>query len=282
MLRGYVEIAKDAEILQNVLLIGGGVSSTDIAREIGAVAKSVYQSTRNGEFDLPASVLPENGVRIGEISRFELQSDRPLLDDEHLPLIVHLKSGQKLCGVHGIIICTGYHITLPFLQDYHDDESSPADANETVLVTDGTQVHNLHKDIFYIPDPTLVFIGIPYYTATFTLFEFQAIAVTAVFSGIAELPPAEEMREEYLGRIKAKGSGRGFHSLKNVEEYYVADILEWVNKARASQKLAAIEGHTKTWLEAKEAQRERLKQLLGSEARRHSGVSEFWVLEMCM
>ncbi|RHZ66725.1 putative FAD dependent oxidoreductase [Aspergillus thermomutatus] len=266
---------------KNILLIGGGVSSADIAREIGPVANSVYQSTRNGEFDLAASVLPENGVRISEIARFELQSDKALLDDEHLPLIVHLKSGEKLCGIHGIIICTGYHITLPFLQEYHDDDTSPVDANETVLVTDGTQVHNLHKDIFYIPDPTLVFVGVPYYTATFTLFEFQAIAVAAVFSGIAQLPPAEEMRAEYLGRIKAKGSGRGFHSLKDVEEHYVTDILEWVNKARASRGLAAIEGHTKTWKEAKEAQRERLKQLFGSGARRDSGVGEFPALEVC-
>ncbi|KAF7157595.1 hypothetical protein CNMCM5623_001969 [Aspergillus felis] len=266
---------------KNILLVGGGVSSTDIAREIGPIAKSVYQSTRNGEFDLAASVLPENGVRISEIARFEVQSDKPVLEDEHLPLIVHLKSGQKLCGIHGIIICTGYHITLPFLQEYHDDETSAADANETVLVTDGTQVHNLHKDIFYIPDPTLVFVGVPYYTATFTLFEFQAITVAAVFSGIAQLPPAEEMRAEYLARIKAKGSGRGFHSLRNVEEHYVADILDWVNKARTSYGLAAIEGHTKTWLDAKEAQRERLKQLFGGGERRDSGVGEFPVLETC-
>ncbi|EAW16835.1 putative FAD dependent oxidoreductase [Aspergillus fischeri NRRL 181] len=266
---------------KNILLIGGGVSSTDIAREIGPIAKAVYQSTRNGEFDLTASVLPENGVRISEIARFELQSDKTLPDDAHLPLIVHLKSGQKLCGIDGIIICTGYHITLPFLPDYHDDVASPADANETVLVTDGTQVHNLHKDIFYIPDPTLVFVGVPYYTATFTLFEFQAVAVAAFFSGIAQLPPTEEMRAEYLARIKAKGSGRGFHSLRNVEEHYVADILEWVNKARASHGLPAVEGHTKTWLEAKEAQKERLKELFGSGARRDSGVGEFPVLETC-
>lgn len=196
-------------------------------------------------------------------------------------MIVHLKSGQKLCSIDGIIICTGYHITLPFLPDYHDDVTSPADANETVLVTDGTQVHNLHKDIFYIPDPTLVFVGVPYYTATFTLFEFQAIAVAAFFSGVAQLPPTEDMRAEYLARVKAKGSGRGFHSLRNVEEHYVADLLEWVNKARASRGLAAVEGHTKSWLEAKEAQRERLKELLGGGTRRDSGVGEFPVLETC-
>jgi hypothetical protein len=134
-------------------------------------------------------------VRISEIARFELQSDKPSLEDAHLPLIVHLKSGQKLCGIDGIIICTGYHITLPFLQEYHDDETSPADANETVLVTDGTQVHNLHKDIFYIPDPTLVFVGVPYYTATFTLFLLW------------DCPAASHRRDE--GGISCSHQGEG-------------------------------------------------------------------------
>ncbi|EAW12388.1 putative FAD dependent oxidoreductase [Aspergillus clavatus NRRL 1] len=266
---------------RNILLIGGGVSATDIAREIGSTAKTVYQSTRNGEFDLPSSMLPENSLRISEIDRIEVQSGIQILDNAPLPLVVHLKSGQRLCGIDGIIICTGYHITLPFLREYHDDETSAADANNTVLVTDGTQVHNLHKDIFYIPDPTLVFVGVSYYTATFTLFEFQAIVVAAVFSGAAQLPSKEKMRAEYTGRIKAKGSGRAFHSLKDVEEHYVDDILNWVNRGRAAHGLPAIEGHTKTWHAAKEAQRERLKQLFATGNRRDSGVGEIPVLDVC-
>ncbi|RAK99928.1 putative FAD dependent oxidoreductase [Aspergillus ibericus CBS 121593] len=264
---------------KNVLLIGGGVSSTDLAREIGPLAKTVYQSTRNGEFDISSSVLPDNGVRVSEIERFEVESPTAH-DNESLPMAVHLKSGQKLCGIDAVIICTGYHITLPFLSEYHDDATPAEKANETILVTDGTQVHNLHKDIFYIPDPTLAFVGVPYYTATFTLFEFQAIVVANVFAGIADLPFRSEMRDEYTRKIKEKGSGKRFHSLKDVEEFYVLDLLEWINADREKHGLPAIEGHSDSWHAGKAAQRERVQLLLGPGRRRDSGIGELPALEV--
>ncbi|KAL3462835.1 major facilitator superfamily domain-containing protein [Aspergillus heterothallicus] len=246
---------------KNILLIGGAVSAIDIAREIGSQAGTIYQSTRNGEFDIAASILPENGVRISEIERYEILEDVETADDKALPLKIHLKSGQELCNVHEIIICTGYQFTLPFLPDYHNDKLSPAEADEEILVTDGTQAHNLHKDIFYIPDPTLAFVGVPFYTATFTLFEFQAIVVANVLSGIAGLPAENEMRAEYNERVKRKGVGKRFHSLKDIEELYVNEILDWVNTFRTERGLAAIKGHTEIWHGAKEAQRERIKLL---------------------
>ncbi|KAK1148122.1 hypothetical protein N8T08_010761 [Aspergillus melleus] len=266
---------------KNILLIGGGVSSVDISREIGAVSKNVYQSTRNGEFDLSPTMLPENGFRISEVSHFEILDDsQGISENDPLPIVAHLKSGQRLCGLDGIIICTGYHIVLPFLPEYHNDEINPEKADDRVLVTDGTQVHNLHKDIFYIPDPTLIFVGIPYYTATFTLFEFQAIVVTAVLSGIAQVPTEANMRTEYTERVNRIGAGRKFHSLKDIEELYVEDILGWVNRNRESQGLPVIEGHTLTWHEAKAAQRERIKNLFqGTAKRRDSGIGELPVLE---
>ncbi|KAL4995061.1 major facilitator superfamily domain-containing protein [Aspergillus recurvatus] len=260
---------------KNVLLIGGAVSAIDIAREISPQADTIYQSTRNGEFDISANILPENAVRVSGVTRYEILDESKATDGK-LPLKVHLKSGQELCGLDQVIICTGYQFTLPFLADYHNDKISPAEADETVLVTDGTQAHNLHKDIFYISDPTLAFVGVPFYTATFTLFEFQAIAVANVFSGIAGLPSQQDMRAEYNEKLKEKGHGKRFHSLKDVEEDYVNDLLEWINKPRVERGLTAIEGHTEKWYEAKEAQRERLKLLFESatatEGRRDSAI----------
>ncbi|PYH42507.1 putative FAD dependent oxidoreductase [Aspergillus saccharolyticus JOP 1030-1] len=269
----------DAYKDKNVLLIGGGVSSTDVAKELGPFARRVYQSTRNGLFDLPSSVLPDNAVRVGEVESFEITSkDEIVSDDQPLPLNIHLKSGQKLCEIDHVIICTGYHITLPFLSELHDDATPADQADETILVTDGTQVHNLHKDIFYIPDPTLAFVGVPYYTATFTLFEFQAIVVANVFAGIAEVPPTEDMREEYAEKIRTKGSGKTFHSLKDMEEIYVEDLMSWINGYRERRGLPAIGGHTETWHAAKAIQRERVKGLIGGgSSRRDSGVGEQWV-----
>lgn len=256
---------------QNVLLIGGGVSSTDIARELGPVAKSIYQSTRNGPFDLSASVLPDNGARVAEVASFEVldpvSSTAGNSSEEHsLPVTVHLKDAHDsvINGIDYIIICTGYHFTLPFLPEFHEDDTHPADASDAVLVTDGTQIHNLHKDIFYIPDPTLSFIGVPFYTATFSLFDFQAIALAAVYAGVAQLPSDATMREEYLVKIQRKGVGRHFHSLKDEEEDYVKDLLEWVNLFRGKYGLPPVEGHTETWLGAKEEQRKKIEKLFGT------------------
>ncbi|KAL3478541.1 major facilitator superfamily domain-containing protein [Aspergillus californicus] len=244
---------------KNVLLIGGAVSAIDIAKEISPHAKTIYQSTRNGEFDISASILPDNGVRISDIARYEFQDDSPAPDDKPLPLKVHLKTGQELCGIDTVIICTGYQFSLPFLAEYHDDSLSPEEADDEIIVTNGNQAHNLHKDIFYIPDPTLAFVGVPFYTATFTLFEFQAIVVANTFAGNANLPSEKIMRHEYSNKVKEKGHGKRFHSLKDVEEQYVNDLLAWINPSRIERGLAPIEGHTETWKTAKEAQGERLK-----------------------
>jgi MFS transporter, ACS family, pantothenate transporter len=251
-----------------VLLIGGGVSSTDIAREIGQYSKNIYQSTRNSTHDLPTSLLPGNAVRIGEITSFEVVEANDIgttteFEPGSLPLIVNWGPTEQLTGIHHIIVCTGYHITLPFLRRFHHDDTLPEDAGTTVLVTDGTQLHNLHKDIFYIPDPTLAFVGVAYYTATFTLFEFQAMVVATVFSGLAKMPSNDSMRMEYNERVVQKGYGRDFHSLKNTEETYVNNILAWVNAGRNGHGLSAIEGHTAIWLRAKEEQRARARMLFG-------------------
>ena len=252
---------------QNVLLIGAGVSSLDIAREIGDEAKKIYQTSRNGAFDLPASFLPPGAIRIsGEVDAFESfqVESTPLTDAlEPIPGRIILKDGRELTDIHRVIICTGYHMSLPFLRQYHSDNTSAGDADSTVLVTDGTQMHNLHKDIFYIPDPTLIFIGIPFFTATFSLFEFQAIAVAAVLSGKAFLPTAEEMVKEYQQRVKEKGTGKLFHSLKDREDEYVDELVGWVNRDGERVGAAPVEGHTKAWHEANVERLERVRQLFG-------------------
>lgn len=169
-----------------------------------------------------------------------------------------LKSGQKLCDLHHIILCTGYHITLPFLPDLHSDITPAEQADTTTLVTDGTQLHNLHKDIFYIPDPSLLFIGVPYFTATFTLFEFQAMVAAKVANGKVKLPSEKEMMREYQERVQAKGYGKAFHSLREKEVEYVDELLAWVNPELGEERL---EGHTAAWKEAKDEQIARIRAL---------------------
>ncbi|KAM3067649.1 hypothetical protein ACMFMG_000038 [Clarireedia jacksonii] len=234
---------KPAELKdQTVLLIGASTSSTDIAREIDDVAKKVYQSSRGGQFDLPLSFLPPNTTRIGECSSFTFDSK------DSGRGTVYLKDGGILSGIDKVVICTGYHISYPFLRGYHDDFIKAEQADERILVTDGTQLHNLHKDIFYIPDPSLAFVGTSYYVATLSFFEFQAIVVAAVFSGRAKLPSVEQMREEYRAKVVNKGFGRAFHALHGKEAETVTELVEWINADAEISGGPKIQGHSEDWL----------------------------------
>lgn len=250
---------------QNVLLIGAGVSSTDIARDLGATAQTIYQSSRSGPYDLPSHLLPNNAARVEGIRWFDSLDSEVLNDDGSIPGSITLTSGRKLCGIHRIVVCTGYHVSFHFLRQYHDDLMRPEQADGSVLVTNGQQTHNLHRDIFYIPDPTLAFIGVPYHVATFTLFEFQAMAMASVFAGQTKLPPTMAMRKEYEERLERKGAGRTFHSLRgyNEEVDYVDDLVSMVNRGQ-NKVTSPMQGHSKEWLMAYHRRRQRQKALFST------------------
>jgi hypothetical protein len=216
----------------------------DVGREASRFAKKIHQSSRGGPFDVPLAMFSPETERIAGIASFNIP---PVGQDT--PGSVTLVDGTVLNDIDRVVICTGYLFTLPFLLDLHDDSITREQANDTVLVTDGTQMHNLHKDIFYIPDPTLAFVGIPFYTATFSFFEFQAIAVAAVFSSRAWVPSEEEMRIEYAERVKRKGSGRALHNLKGVSVEYVDELVEWLNAHAEVTGAEKVEGYSKEWQE---------------------------------
>jgi hypothetical protein len=82
------------------VLIGGSTSSSDIAKELEGIAKKVYQSTRNGAFDQPASMLPPGITRVSEISLFNLEKQSGLTpEDAAIPGNVTLVDGQILANI---------------------------------------------------------------------------------------------------------------------------------------------------------------------------------------
>jgi thioredoxin reductase len=253
---------------KNLLVVGAGVSSVDICRELGEVANKIYQSVRGGLFDLPETLLPGIGERVGEVGMYVVEDGRDgrkLGDGKHISGRVVLKDGRELADIDVVILATGYITSYPFLRQLHDDQISATEAGPEVLVTaDGEMCHNLHKDIFYIPDPSLSFVGVPYHVATFSLFDFQSQIVARVFAGKAILPSEEEMRKEYEARIREKGAGRSFHSLRNEggEVRYVQDLVAWANSDAERLGVDLMQGHTREWLEGQLAMKEKMKKLL--------------------
>jgi hypothetical protein len=88
------------------------------------------------------------------------------------------------------------------------------------------------------------------------------------------------MRSEYRERVKKKGYGKKFHSLKDSEEEYVKELLGWVNAFRVERGLESIEGHTAEWHGARGAQMEKIKAFFEA-SKRDSGVGGLPELESC-
>ncbi|CAM1510674.1 Fc.00g010090.m01.CDS01 [Cosmosporella sp. VM-42] len=241
---------------KNIFIIGGGTSALDVCRETHEVAKSITQSTRGGDFDLPKALLPPSAQRVGGIEKFapnpEVSTETRLDPLAPIPGQIILKDGQVLKDIDNVIVATGYITSYPFLSQFHFDDKDLEEAGpETLVTADGNMVHNLYKDIFYIEDPSLSFIGVPYHNATFSLFDFQAQAVARVLTGKSGIPKRETMRQEYDKLLATKGLGRKFHSLaeEGAEVAYVKDLVDWVNGDAVGSKLEPMVGHSEEWID---------------------------------
>ncbi|KAL2166464.1 hypothetical protein VTG60DRAFT_2748 [Thermothelomyces hinnuleus] len=259
---------------RTVLLVGGGVSALDIGREIVGIAKETYQSVRGGKFDLPAGLFASGVKRVGQIDRFVLGED----DDEgegegegggggggeegkkgngvggpREGGSAVLRDGRVIRGIDAVILCTGYITTYPFLGPLQAPAVPKEEADDRVVITsDGCTTHNLHKDVFYIPDPSLAFVGVPYHASAFSLFDFQAEVVARVFAGKALLPSQRAMRSEYDERKPAIASGGGaaFHSLMKRDVEYMRGIQEWVNRDAARLGHEPMDAIDEKWVES--------------------------------
>lgn len=262
-----------------MLLIGNGTSAIDIARDISSQVKTIYNSVResNHKFDERylklreelSKFVPKNVQRVGNIKTFRFENDKRPKDIQDA--VVELEDGTELTGFDYIIVCTGYVFSFHFLENLHSDEyintKRQSDVDDKhVLVKDGTQVFNLHKDIFYIPNPTLSFVGIPFHIATFSLFEFQSYAIARVYADAAKLPTEKGMRLEWQERLLQKGAGREFHALgSELELAYIKDITTWVNRDGKPLGKRAVEEHNQAWIEIRNQSLTALKKALNIE-----------------
>ncbi|OCF32310.1 dimethylaniline monooxygenase [Kwoniella heveanensis BCC8398] len=241
---------------KTVLLVGIGTSGNDIAKDISPFVNKIYMVGRNKlrgpieykkQRQMQRFLLPENAQAVSEIKRFVPPAAGQVIQQTS----VELTDGTVLEGIDEVIFATGYQYSFPFLPRYHKDPTSTetSDAVEYPLVTDGHGVLHLWRDVFYVPDPTLTFIGLSVNTSAFSFFEYQSIAIARVLSGKARLPSDQDRWRDYKELIAKKGEGKFSHLMnRDGERAYVKATVEWLNRDAEWSGAPLVEGHSEAWL----------------------------------
>ena len=150
---------------QTVLVVGAGYSGKDIILDVATKAGQVVLSNRKNPITCP---LPDNVNQFVEIEC--VQQDG----------IVLFKDGKTLLP-DSIIICNGYSLSFPFLDETCD------------FTIEERWMYPLYKHVFNALHPSMAVIGINMAVVAFPTFDLQCRWVLSVWSGMAKLPSADEM-----------------------------------------------------------------------------------------
>jgi hypothetical protein len=257
-----------------VLIIGAFISALEITMALVSNGAKVYQSANDTRVDFRDQVSHENAEKVAMVAEFIATADnhadsvpfpRPLDDNSPIPGKVVLQDGRVLENIHHIIIATGYLTTYPFLGPVLEQPLTPPEnADEKVVTTaDGRTVHNLHEDIFYIPDPTLAFIGVTHFASTFSLYDFQAQVLATVFAARVRLPSEAAMKAEQSRRKSRVMPGTLLNSIFLLDDFVIRRLLDWVNGDLVAGGFEPLAGPDPEWWEAFKVEREGGRPLLG-------------------
>lgn len=164
---------------KTVLVVGNAWLGIDIAVQVGVVAKKVYVSARTPQkvTKIDVSLVEEVGV----VAEFDHKNRRATLTD-----------ATSIENIDAIIYCTGYLYQMPFLKTY---------AN---LVTERV-IKNLFHQVFYVEDPSILFVALQKGVVPMPLLELQAAMIARVYSGRMALPPTCHMRAMLNAEYEARG-----------------------------------------------------------------------------
>lgn len=196
------------------------------------VYQIVRQTSRGPWSQAVNSIVPDNMIPMPEIAFF---GGIEGIDDIQDGTVV-LTDGSSIIGVDKIVFCTGYRFSLPFLPDTHAHDRG--DGART-LITNGVKLHNLYHDMFFIPCPSLAFVGVPF--ATFPFLELQARTIAAVWSGESSLPSEDEMFAEYADRAARYEDGELYTRGVDGEVQYVRETQSWAGGAEQLRRVYEYE-----------------------------------------
>ncbi|EGV64789.1 FAD/NAD(P)-binding domain-containing protein [Yamadazyma tenuis ATCC 10573] len=172
---------------KTVLVVGGIASGSDIAIQSSATAKKVYVSC-----DETTILSNINNPFIEIIPRIESYD-------------VNTRSvsfgGEKVSDIDEVIFCTGYLYDVPFLK---------------LDICKKRYIQDLYRQMFYVQDPSLTFVGLGKDVSPFPFAEAQSSIIARYYSGRLKLPTSDEMKSVADEELKTKGDR--LHGLKFPKE----------------------------------------------------------------
>ncbi|VAI11288.1 unnamed protein product [Triticum turgidum subsp. durum] len=202
---------------QVVMVIGYQPSGMDISRDIAGVAKEVHVAMRLEPPDQMHTTTATSHANLW-------------LHSCTVPAIEHAEEDGSLVFQDGsrikadvILHCTGYKYSFPFLGG-DDDELASA------ISVDDNRVGLLYKHVFPpILAPHISFIGLPFRTIPFLVFQLQSKWVAGVLSGRLELPSQEAMMRDvdaFYSDMEARGCPK--RRTHDLGQGYPFEYEDWV------------------------------------------------------
>lgn len=244
-----------------MVVVGNSASGIDVSVQIAAVSKQPLLLSARSESPPYLSSNPQIKI-VPEIVEF-VATDRSL----------RFSDGHVEKDVDHVLFCTGYLYTFPFLSSL----------TPPVEVPNGSRPKSLFKHVFYYPQPTLTFIGLPLKIIPFPLSEAQAAVIARVYSGRLQLPSLEEMRTWEIGWIAKHGADKSFSVLGFPEDAdYLNHLHHWSLQATRKSgldnggqgKIPPIWGDEEQWVRKLTPTIKAASQALGSKRKRIQTLEE--------
>lgn len=215
---------------KKILIVGAGISGTDIADNIAKSGSQVLLASRTFKPGgmLEPMVTHRNITYVHPVAEFLSAKDGERS--------VKLRHGTVEEGIDQVIFATGYFYDFPFFSK---------ETEATLGLTVGPErrigrvnaILGLWQHLIPRSEPTLSFLGLPSRIVPFPIVEVQAAYVARLLSGRLSLPSKDEMlgweSDTIFSKLKDSGSGLKYDIKVLIDEVADGDAEE-VNR-RASR-----------------------------------------------
>ena len=205
------------------VIVGASASGLDISAQIATVCAKPLLLSQRTAWELAGGVSQENIHVMPEIREF-------LSPSSGYDRAVRFTNGRIEVGIEKVLFCTGYYHSYPFLS-----------AITPPVITSGHMVEHLYQHIFYTPNPTLAFVGVPSKVLPFRTCEAQGAVIAGAWAGRLAIPSSAKMEAWIVERITKKGSSRRFHELKFPEDLdYLNEMVAWALQASENGEIEGM------------------------------------------